>query len=108
MPTDSVLRFLSLAFLQESCLLNVGLEHSRFDLVFEQHRLCNNNIFGMLYWIVEMSEIHLSLTEVFLTLSSLIRIVEEATCYQRPSDMHFNQKLSLKLDLVNCMSNVLR
>ena len=29
---------LPLAFLQRSCLLNAGLEHSRCDLVFEQPR----------------------------------------------------------------------
>ena len=34
----------------ETCLLNAGLEHSRFDLVFKPRRLCKKNlIFGMFY-----------------------------------------------------------
>ena len=38
-----------LAFLQNSFLLNAGLEHSKSGLIFEQSRLPNNFIFGMLY-----------------------------------------------------------
>ena len=37
-----------LAFLQHSCLLKAGLEHSRSNLVFKQPRLRDNFIFGML------------------------------------------------------------
>ena len=42
--------FVTLVFLQHSCLLSAGLEHSRSNLVFKQPRLHNNLIFGMLYW----------------------------------------------------------
>ena len=41
--------FLPLAFLQKARFLNARLEHSRCDFDFEQLRLCNNLIFGMIY-----------------------------------------------------------
>ena len=43
--------FVPLVFLQQSCLSNAGLEHSRSDFVFKHTRLKNDLIFGMLYYI---------------------------------------------------------
>ena len=40
-----------LVFLQHSCLLSAGLEHSWSNLVFKHPRLKNDSIFGMLYCI---------------------------------------------------------
>ena len=43
------LNVVPLVFLSNAYLLSTSLEHSRSDFVFEQFRLCNNFIFGMLY-----------------------------------------------------------
>ena len=54
---------LPLVFFQHWCLLNVGLEHFRSDLVFKQHSLCNNFIFGMLYCYSSCAMIQLGLMQ---------------------------------------------
>ena len=43
------LRFVTLAFLQQACLLNAEIEYPRSNLVFKQSILRNDFIFGMLY-----------------------------------------------------------